>query len=414
MKKYIIMIFVVLLVAVGLIGYVLYKDKKEQEDERKKEELRLETIENIKSHYNKYVVTNKEALIYDDSNKEVGKIGNNVQLDLDDVEIDENTEYFKITSLGYNIKYEDVTSSTDVEVDKRYKKYVVFNENVVTKDVTNFYDDNGLVYSFSKSFDLPIIIKETDRYYVEYDNQLLYILKTDVLKTKTSNNTSLKTRSNIRPLLYHFIYKDGDKCDTSICIKYTKFDEQMKYLKDNDYFTLRMKELEMFLDGKIRIPVKSVVITIDDGGLADNTIPVLEKYDLNATLFLITGWYSTDKYKSDNLEIHSHTDNMHTPGVCSGGNQGAAILCWSEDKILNDLNSSRKKLNNTTYFAYPLYDYNDRAISLLKQSGFTMAFIGAAGVNGIATPGVDKMKVPRLALFSDLTLTKFVDYISNY
>ncbi|MDD4734358.1 MAG: polysaccharide deacetylase family protein [Bacilli bacterium] len=409
MKKYVVIIILFLLISIGLVSASLYN----KNEVKKQEEIKLKTIETIKSHYNKYVETNKESIIYDDYNQKVGKIGANVQIDLEDIEIDENTKYFKISNLNYNIKYEDVKPSVDAIIDTRYKKYVVFNENIVTKDVTNFYNNKGLVYSINESFELPIIIKEKDKYYIEYDNQLLYVLKSNVIKTEASNNTNLKTRRNIRPLLYHFITK-AKNCNSIICMYYTKFDEQMKWLKDNDYLTLRMNEVELFLDGKIRIPEKSTFITIDDGAQAENTIPILEKYDLTATLFVITGWHNTNKFKSDNLELHSHSTDMHTPGVCSGGSQGAAILCWSEEKILKDLEASRKVLNNTTYFAYPLYDYNERAIRLLKESGFTMAFIGAAGVNGVATPGVDKMRVPRLALFSDLTLSKFINYVSNY
>ncbi len=46
------------------------------------------------------------------------------------------------------------------ETDNRYKNYIVFNENIVTNDSTSFYDENdNLLYTFNKSYDLPIIIK---------------------------------------------------------------------------------------------------------------------------------------------------------------------------------------------------------------------------------------------------------------
>ena len=39
----------------------------------------------------------------------------------------------------------------------------------------------------------------------------------------------------------------------------------MKYLHENDYLTLTLEEVEMFLDKKIRIPMKTVAVTLDDG-----------------------------------------------------------------------------------------------------------------------------------------------------
>ncbi|MDD2391958.1 MAG: hypothetical protein PHU94_03380, partial [Bacilli bacterium] len=136
MKKYVVIIILFLLISIGLVSASLYN----KNEVKKQEEIKLKTIETIKSHYNKYVETNKESIIYDDYNQKVGKIGANVQIDLEDIEIDENTKYFKISNLNYNIKYEDVKPSVDAIIDTRYKKYVVFNENIVTKDVTNFYN----------------------------------------------------------------------------------------------------------------------------------------------------------------------------------------------------------------------------------------------------------------------------------
>ena len=68
------------------------------------EQLKEEKISNIKSHYNKYVKTISETDLYvleNDEYKSVGKLGN-VELILDDIEIDENSEYFKKMISGGN------------------------------------------------------------------------------------------------------------------------------------------------------------------------------------------------------------------------------------------------------------------------------------------------------------------------
>ena len=113
---------------------------------------------------------------------------------------------------------------------------------------------------------------------MEIFNQLLYVKKEDVEKVVENSNTVEKTRDNIRTLAYHFVYKDGEECTNSlICHPEEQFISHMKYLNENDYFTLTMNDLNLFLDGKIQIPEKSVVITLDDVYLAPNAIKVLEE-----------------------------------------------------------------------------------------------------------------------------------------
>ena len=64
----------------------------------------------------------------------------------------------------------------------------------------------------------------------------------------------------------------------------------MSYLRDNGYKTLTMSEFNDWMDGKIEIPEKSVLITIDDGAAGTYThLPqILNEYQMHATLFLIS------------------------------------------------------------------------------------------------------------------------------
>ena len=182
----------------------------------------------------------------------------------------------------------------------------------------------------------------------------------------------------------------------------------MKYLKDNDYYTATMEDLDLWIDKKINLPEKTVVITIDDGWFLTSNIAILEKYNLHATLFLIGHLASPDDYKSNSLEIHSHTWDMHNLGECPI-NRGGAILCKDRDYILEDLKKSRESLNNSEYFAYPFYEYNDHAIGMLKEAGFRMAF---AGGSRKVTQGIDKFKIPRYGMVNTDTMETFINDIS--
>ena len=83
----------------------------------------------------------------------------------------------------------------------------------------------------------------------------------------------------------------------------------------------------------------------------------------------------------------------------------------SEEYIQNDLKKSRERLNNTTYFCYPFYDYNNHAINALKEAGFTMALTGG---NKSATKGIDKFKVPRYVVYNTTTTNSLAKMINNW
>ncbi len=371
----------------------------------------------IYDYYNDYVITNKKANIYiNELNnfRKIGEISKNVELELSDI----NNNYFKIKNLDddYYIYYEDVDKIDYLSVkDVRYKNYILFNKNIVTTDSTNFYDKNHQLYlTIDKSYEFPVIVKDVDYYGIVFNNQILYIKK-DEVTLKDNYNTDSTNIKGVSVLNYHFVYKDSDNnCNESICISESFFKKHLDYIKKENFFTPTMRELEMYIDGMIQLP-KSVVITFDDGRYFENVKRILEDYKLNGTFFIISGWnwkINFKEYKSDYLELHSHTDNMHDVGKCPSG-QGGAIQCFSEEKILNDLKMSREKLNGTTYLAYPFYEYNNYSISMLKKAGFTMAF-GGEYENGYkyVKPGIDKFKLPRWVIVNYTTMNNFINYLN--
>ena len=395
----------------GYFGYNYFYEKNNMLKEK-------DIVKKITSHYNEYVKTNDEVKIYDKNSNEIGLIGKGVELGLDEIEINSGTKYFKIKDFDdeYYVKYQDVDKIDALTLySSRYKSYILFNENIVTNDKTSFYDENNnLVYTFNKSFDLPIIIKDDNRYGIEFNNRLLYVKKDDIKETKENNNTELKNSTGVPVLNYHFAYEDDDNtCNQVICHSASQLKEHFSYIKDNNFFTPTMKELEMYIDKKLQLPQKCVVITFDDGWKADVARKYVDEYEINATLFLITSWYNKEQFESEYFEVHSHGDNIHNGGLCSGG-QGGEIKCMDHDKLLTDLKTSREKLDGSTVFCYPFYEYNDYSIKVLKEAGFTMAFAGEyAGGKIKVTPGIDKFRLPRWIIVNYTTKKQFISYVNG-
>ena len=403
--------FIILVIIIaGIFWYSFYSREKLKKEKIYNENERLAKKAEIQNCYSKYVKTNDLVNLYDANGNIIGKV--NDELELDETEIDENTKYFKIKNKDWYIDYKDIKKIDSLtEVDDWYKNYVVFNANAVTKDTTNLYIDGKLTYSINEGVSLPIIIRDDDKYYVEYNNKLMYILKDDAT-TVDKINTEAKTRTWIRTLAYHAIYDPKTEvCTNIICHTESQFSSHMGYLSENGYFTLKMKDLELFLTGKIRIPEKSAVITIDDGYLGLRAIPILEKYKVHATMFLITNTYKPENFKSDYLELHSHSHGMHVTGVCPGG-QGGGIKCLPSATIQEDLKKSSEILGGSKVFCYPFYEYNDYSKQELIKAGYRMAFIGAAGVKGVAyQKQTDLYRIPRYTIASTTTFAEFVNYV---
>ena len=381
----------------------------------------LDNSKEIKKHYNEFVKTNKDAILYNDKNEEVGKVGKDVELTLNNIDINEDTKYFSINDIdGYYVKYTDVDIINKLtDVDQRYKEYIPFNQNVVTSDIANFYDESGnLIYSLKKEYSLPIIIKDTDRYGVEFNNRLLYINKDNVKELIDNHNTDENNSSGVAVLNYHAFYDENDtnarkECSSSICHSKKQFKSQLELIKKMNMLTLKMKEVEMYVDGKIQLP-KSVLITIDDGGKTKDGIDLLTEYKMYATIFLVTSWFDPkDYYKTEYIELHSHSDHMHETGDCPTG-QGGGIQCLDEKIIQEDLKKSREKLNNTTYFCYPFYEYNAYSIKMLKEAGFTMAFIGeSTHSDNLVHVGSDKFRLRRFIIADITTIEGLTNYFNQ-
>ena len=413
-KKIIVLIILIVLIIGSVVGGVIYyiNYQKSMEEQQKYEEnlqKEEEILNTIKNNYSEIVKTTKETKLYkliDDNYEEIGKISNDVNLTLNTIEnITLDNKYLKLANIDYYVYYEDIIPSNISEEEKYYNNYIPFDNTIITKSPTDFYIDDKLVYSINESLQFSVIINEDDYYYVKFDDRLLAIKKDNVEKEVTSNqNTSVA--EEIAVLNYHFFYdpNKGEVCNEVICLTTDKFEEQLKYLKDNGFYTATMKDMSLWMQKKIQLPKKTAVITIDDGAMGTGThlIELLEKYDLHGTLFLITAWWPKEKYVSDNLEIQSHGNDIHNF-------QGEALY-KTKQQLLTDFQLSIQALDGeNTAFCYPFYAHNMTVRSAVKESGFQIAFVGG---NRKASQSNDLYQINRYVIYSYTTLNQFINMVN--
>ena len=223
----------------------------------------------------------------------------------------------------------------------------------------------------------------------------------------TNNN------GKVAVLNYHFFYEnESEGCNESICEKMSRFREQLQYLNDNGFKTLTMKEFVSWMYGEIDIPEKSVLITVDDGAHGtgmhngNHLIPVLEEYNVHATLFLITGWWDIGNYSSPNLEVESHTHDLHIEENCG---YRSKVNCVPYETLLMDLKKSIEITNSSLAFCFPFYEYTTSSINAVKEAGFKVAFTKG---NRKASRSDDKYKIPRYIIYDSTSLQEFIKMVN--
>lgn len=223
--------------------------------------------------------------------------------------------------------------------------------------------------------------------------------------------------TKIAVLNYHFFFDPtiGETCPDGNCKTVQDFEDELIYLQQNNYKTLTMDEFVKWMYGEIELPARSVLITVDDGAMGtgahngNKLIPLLEKYQAHATLFLITGWWSIENYRSPYLDIESHTFDMHEGNICKDQPRGSKLLCSTREQVLEDLNKSVEITGSKNAFCFPMYVYNDTVLSVINEIGFKLAFVGG---DVKATRNSNKYKVPRYHIYRSTTLDQFINMIS--
>lgn len=255
-------------------------------------------------------------------------------------------------------------------------------------------------------------ITNTAKNDITNDSKETAILNTNTITTSSSETTKLSTKRGLPVLMYHFFYdkeKDGEKGKDNNCMEVSAFEAQMKYLSDNNYYFPSWQEVEDFIDKKIGLPEKSVVITIDDGdqSFINYAIPIIEKYNVKATSFVVTSWngdWLPETYSSSHLNFQSHSHDMHR----AGANGKGRFVNLSYADGLADVTKSKEIIGDCTIFCYPFGHYNDTAIKALKAAGYKLAFTTKGGR---VYQGAKKFELPRVRMSKGISLSAFKEAV---
>ena len=186
------------------------------------------------------------------------------------------------------------------------------------------------------------------------------------------------------------------------------FEEQVKYLVDNGFTCLLASTVETALREHRPLPEKAIAITLDDG-YRDNfdcAYPILRKYNVPATIFLVTSTVDTEGHLTwDNV----HTMRPHPVGYGSHTVHHLDLPTLPTDQMDYELRESKRVLESRlleriTAIAYPSGSYNQAVTAKAREVGY---LAGWKKGGGPVQPGADPYLLPRVRVNGYATMDDF-------
>ena len=195
-------------------------------------------------------------------------------------------------------------------------------------------------------------------------------------------------------------YHQIDNKTSYLSVPISDFDAQMKFLADRGLYA--------GLNGEIELPPKPVLVTFDDGYIDNytNAFPILKKYGLRATIFIIPAfisvypgymtWEQLKEMESNGITIESHT--LTHPKLEE----------LPDDEIRNELLNSKSMLEEQLghpieFLAYPTGTYNLHIAGIAQDLGYKGAFTIKYGV---VDKGSNFFALERVPIFHTPTTMK--------
>lgn len=274
--------------------------------------------------------------------------------------------------------------------------------------------------------------------------KILVIVVIFIISFATLYESSGNNQGEIPVLMYHHL---EDNMNNNSTIDPVNFENQIKTLKEEGYNAITIQQFYNYINGVDKLPEKPVLITFDDGYLSnyEKAYPILRKYDMNATIFIIASrilekneknvysneipkmnWEQLREMK-DYISIQSHTWDLHYKLKGNFGRMKGAIYAPSyidgkleskeeyEERVKNDFYLSKEIIKEKLGYepialSYPFGDYSGNTMKLAQEAGFKMAF----GINNKRIKiGDDLYSLKRITVNGNLTGEELIDEIEN-
>lgn len=330
-----------------------------------------------------------------------------------------------------NINFEDVKVKS-LEKDKLLIKkeflenqYNKYNSNLLLEDIYKYnkIERNTIIYTID-SYNIDIkkvkkylnnicnninfidfLLDNTNNYRIV--NNDIYYKKDDFYKKFRSFSSDFKLIKEaeyeqfkkIPILMYHGIL-DSPWGVASLFVTKNQFESDMEYLKKNGYTSIFLKDINTAY-----MYNKPIIITFDDGykDVYTNGLPLLTKYNMKATFFLISEWLDGKTYVNENMvkdmidsgfiEIGSHTLSH----AILGSLNSKAI----EEEVKKSKENLEKRFKvKISSIAYPTGSYTDEVIKI-SSNYYDYGVTTKVGFEDATNYIHNKLELKRIAVYRD-------------
>jgi peptidoglycan/xylan/chitin deacetylase (PgdA/CDA1 family) len=206
------------------------------------------------------------------------------------------------------------------------------------------------------------------------------------------------------------------------------FYAQMRWLYENNFYTLTLQEMEAFIFDGRNLPHRSVAIHFDDGYYSNfrYAYPIMRDFGLRGAIFFITNeicalgdyqpemnhqsitWTAAHTIEGTEAVFctASHTHNLHH---IRQGERMAALYHSSYEEIVADILRSFDFVENHTAFVYPRNHANANVVEALMSVGITHAF---GGRQVRVTRRCDVFDLGRFTIGRGMSMERFVQILS--
>ncbi len=221
-------------------------------------------------------------------------------------------------------------------------------------------------------------------------------------------------------LMYHSISDRPNPETKPLAVRPSAFAEQLAYLKERDFTPLTVADLVASLhrnNGR-SLPERPVVVTFDDGyaDFHSEALPVLERYDFPATVFLTSGWVRDAGEDAagrplDAMLSWSQAREAASCGIEIGGHSHShpQLDQLPDEQLRQELRRNKALLEDkigapVATMAYP-YGYSSvRVRREVRRAGYWAA---CAVSNAIAADRHDVLALPRLTVADGTSMKMF-------
>ena len=239
-------------------------------------------------------------------------------------------------------------------------------------------------------------------------------------------------------IMYHQVKETGLGKDT---ITPSEFEADLKYLSDNHYTTITMKDLLDFVNNNKLLPEKPIILTFDDGYLSTYkyVFPLLKKYNMKIVLSIIgkstdafskvkdenveyshMSWTQLKELLSSNLvEVQNHTYNLHSSNKGRMGCSQKNGECFTdyETVLSKDLSMLQDEIEKNigivpNTLTYPYGAYNDNTIEIMKQVGIEAGLTCRYGLN-VVSKDMNLFELRRICRSHGVSVQKLLEKIKK-